>query len=496
MRAIIFSLGIFSLFCNAVGETTIYNTKGTGHVIPEWYVFKSHKNELAKMLGKDKSSKGLQVLRANDISKAVKKARAKIKQDNINKGINSNIEELQNTEYFVVARVADDVITNVDIINAIQFVFFSSGKKFERKYARLMIKPVLDALIEDKIRQRLARLNNINVSEETSKKIREIAQNNKLTVEELGYEFKKAGINMVIFKRNIASKIVFSGFFQSMLSSFIASPQAVAVERQKYKDVIKTQRYKLSEIFFRADSLGEQQVVRKKAESVIDLLNRGFSFRALAESISQVETNNKLTESEWINADSLDRQVYNSIKNLSPGEHTDIIQVRGGYKIIQIIDKADPNKEGISNAKYKVIVAEVPTPTPNTEEEAMSLELSINTISEADSVEVFKRACKVYGFKMMETTITEPDAIQRELILRNKSSGKSGIIRVSENEPLVALFVVSEEVPNASLPDDKFFSDMIINRKAVQEFVKMMKRQRLMTYVKVYTDKLDKVIRD
>ncbi len=495
MRTVIYSLSIFALLCDSV-NSNIYNAKTFGHVVPEWYVFKNHKDKVAKMLGKDdKSSKGIQALQANDFANAVKKEKVKLKKEKKQKNENHPSDSINN-EYFVVARVADEVITNVDIINAIRFVFFSSGKKFDKRYARMMVKPILDALIEDKIRQRLARLNNVDISGEVNKKIEEIAKNNKLTVEELENEFTKAGINMVIFKQNIASKIVFSGFFQSMISLATAPARAIDDEKEKYKKMIKGTRYKISEIFFRTASLRDQQIVKGKAESVVELLNEGFSFSALADSISQRDTGSKTSDPEWVQAENLEPSIYNVISNLSPGKHSGVIQVRGGYEIVQVIDKAEPNKEGISKSKYRVVVAEIPTPTPKTEEEATSLEMSINTIAEADSVEVFKRACDVYGFKMIETTVTDPDAVQRELISRNKSSGKSGIIRVSENEPLVALFVVSEEIPDAILPNDKFFSDMIINRKATQEFVKIMKRHRLMNYVEIYTKKLAQVICD
>ena len=494
MRTVIYLLNIFVLFCGSA-NSHVYTAKTFGHVVPEWYVFKNYKDKMATMLGKKGAFKGLQALRANDFANAVKKAKVKLKQDKEQK-IKSLPTNKLNNEYFVVARVADEVITNVDITNAIRFVFFSSGKKFDKKYARMMVRPILDALIEDKIRQRLARLNGVNIGEEVNKKIEEIAKNNKLTVEELGSEFTKAGIDMIIFKRNIASKLVFSGFFQSMANLATATTSAIEDEKRKYKKMIKGTRYKISEIFFKADSIGDLQVAKDRAAAVVDLLNDGFNFSALADSISQRDTGTKTSEPEWIQAENLEPSIYNAIRTLNAGTHSGIIQVRGGYEIVQVIDKAEPNKEGISKSKYRVVAAEIPTPTPRTEEEATSFEMSINTIAEADSVDVFKRACEVYGFKMIETTVTNPDAVQRELITRNKSTGKSGIIRVSENEPLVALFVVSEEIPDAILPNDKFFSDMIINRKATQEFVKIMKRHRLMNYVEIYTKKLDQVICD
>lgn len=480
------TIAIFFILIKAVDTSAgRYNPKDFGRSVSEIYVIKNHKDELAILMGKDKISRGILALQANDLANAIKLER---------KNKNKVPEKINNTESFVITRVANDVITNVDVINAIRFIFFSSGKPYDEKYARMMIKPVLDSLIDDKVRQRLATLNKMNVSSEVTKKIESIAQDNKMTVSELETAFRKAGIDMVIFKQNIASKLVFSAFYQSVEQMVNTSPSIIKDEKKQYENDIKYERYKLSEIFFRSDSIEQQKSVREKAEAVMKLLNDGFNFDSLVDSISQTDVANKISEKEWIRVDKLDKSILSAVEKLVPGEHSGIIQVHGGYKIVKVVDKANPNKEGTSKAKYKVVVATIPMPEIKTQDEAISFQMSLATLAEADSVEKFKRACKVYEFTSMDVELSNPTPLQMELIKRNKSSGRTGIIRIAENQPFVALFVVSEYVPSATIPDDKALTNIFINRKSAQAFSKLMKRQRTMNYETVYKGNLEEIV--
>ncbi len=476
------------LFCFENVCARGYNIKNIGRAVSEAHVINKEKDTQAMLFGKNKTSNGLKALRANDLAKAIKNARKEIQKENNEEQI------LNNTEVFVVARVADGIITNIDILNTIRFVFFSSRRPFEKKYAKMMVKPVLESLVEDRIRQSIARSQNMDVNTEAQKKIEEIAKNNKLTIKELEDTFKKIGINITIFKNNIASKFVFNAFYQSVRQSITVDPNVVKSEMDKYKENLKHERYKFSEIFFTVKNLTEKQSVKEKADAIVDLLDQGFDFSALVDSVSQANTISRTSENEWVISENIDSDTRVAIRDLKPGQHSKAIEVSGGYKIIKLIDKAMPNKEGLNKAKIRAIVAEVPTPTPKTEDEAISLQMSINTIVEANSVEQFKRTCEVYGFKHMETLITDPNPIQMELINRNKSTGQSGIIRLAEDQPLIALFVISEEVPDAVVPDYKTISDIILNRKTAQEFAKIMKRQRIVNYETVYKDKLNKII--
>ncbi len=470
--------------------TEIYNVKNFGRAVSEARVIKKEKDTQAMMLGKNKTSKGLQALRASDLSKVIKKARKKMYEKNKEESV------LNNTEIFVVARVADDVITNVDIINAIRFVFFASQQPFDKKFARMMVKPVLNSLIDDKIRQSIARSQDMNIDDEVNEKIEKIAKNNNLTREELDDAFKKNGIDMTIFKNNISAKMIFSSFYQSVKQSITLDATTIKNYKDKYLKDAKHERYKLSEIFFKVKNLQEKQLVKENAEAIFDLLEQGFDFSALVDSVSQAEALNRATENEWIISENMDSAVRIAVKNLKPGQHSAVIEVPGGYKIVKVIDKAMPNKEGTSKTKFRVIVAEVPTPTPTTEEEAISLQMRVNTISEANSVEQFRRTCEVYEFKHMETTIVEPDFIQTELINRHKATGCSGIVRISKEQPMVALFIISEEIPDATAPDDNIISDVVVNRKTAQEFAKIMKRQRAMNYETIYKNSLENVVID
>ena len=465
----------------------VYNVDKFGTTIPEIYIIKNNKNKIESFIETKQSSKAIDALKLMDLCKAIK--RSKNKEKHTDKMV-ANSNQVDN--HFIVAEVANDVITNIDVLNAIKFIFFASGYKYDKACAKLMVSSVLDSLIEDKIRQKLAALQEMVIDDSIiNEKIEDIAKSNKMTIEQLGKAFETASINMDIFKKNLKSKMIFTAFYQSMAQSIKVSNNTLQRFKTQLKQEVRERRYKLSEIFLKFDDIENKTKVKEKAEVIIKLLKRGLSFKVLSENISQ-STNNRIGEDQWIKESSLELPVKNAIRNLKVKEFSNIIKVGNGYKIICVIDKAEPNQSGEAQTIYKVQTANISTDVAR--QQMPELNKKLELLSEANSIEQFNRVCRVYNIKTEEKAINDPNIYELELIKRNKISGKTGLLRIAENAPIIALFVVSEIRPKATIPEDKELNEMIINKKALQEFSRIMKRLRTTYYVKIYKNKLPKIV--
>ena len=456
-----------------------------GSTIPE-QIFKSKKEGI---LAGSTTSKGLLALRAKSLNDALKRAKQKDK----NKKQNKKSKNENNQEFFVVAQVGDDVITNIDILNTIKFMCFASNQHYDKNCAKLILNSILDSLIDNSIRQQFAKMQNIPIDNKViDEKIEEIAKNNNKTVDELGKAFEEAGINMTIFRKNLYSKLILTIFYQMMEKTIQATEDSLKQYKNKYTNDIKKTRYKICEIFLPVDNIKNKQNMEQQAKSIIELLNKGFSFQMLSENLS---TNGSisLNDLEWKTDESIQEPVLSVVKKMTVGTHSDIITLKNGYKIVYLLDKAEPNKAGQSETTYNVVTGEVPINVSN-QEEFNKIQTALQLLSEAKSIDEFNRICEIYKINTKKKSIKNPDMFETELIKRNKENNTTGILRIDETSPIKILFVESESVPKAEIPSDETINSIILQKKALQTFNKNMKKLKAQVHIKINKENLSKVL--
>jgi parvulin-like peptidyl-prolyl isomerase len=104
---------------------------------------------------------------------------------------------------------------------------------------------------------------------------------------------------------------------------------------KKYKKNNKfSKSYLLSEISFEVSNLNDLDRKYKEISDVIN--NKGFDFAALKYSVSA--TSNFGGKLDWINENSLNKQIKDEIKNLKIDDFTKPINVSSGFLILKIND--------------------------------------------------------------------------------------------------------------------------------------------------------------
>ena len=480
--------------CNAYTKIVLDASK-IGGSVPEYTVRTNGKlSQIEQLLGQTKKSNGIKALRLKDISEILNKKRKEKKQS---EKIHSEKIKKVDKDYFIVSQVNEHIITNVDILNSIRFVFFASGRQYDPKIAKLMVDAVLDSLIEDKIRLVLAKRNGVVITDKIlNQQVEEIAKNNNMTVDRLKEEFEIAGIDLNIFKKNLFSKIIFSEFFNTIARGIKCSKQTIDNMKEKIKSEMKENRYRFNEIFLKVNNKQHEQQVLEKAEAILELLQQGFNFEALKQSVSQSSSANKIEEVNWIKESVLDKQTYEAIKDLKPGEFSGVIKLNTGYKIVLLLDKAEAGKVGFKQMKYKVLMTSIDMPKIITQEENVMFSNKMNFIAQANSLDEFKNVCNTYKLKIEEKEIVNPNPYEFELIKRNKERGTTGILQLNPTSPFTALFVISEEVPDVKLPDDEEIKQLALHKKAVRDFDKTMQLLSANTSIKINKKLLSKVVNE
>jgi peptidyl-prolyl cis-trans isomerase SurA len=150
-------------------------------------------------------------------------------------------------------------------------------------------------------------------------------------------DFKNYLINNNIDFENVKNKLTIEALWNELiLIKFLSKVKINEKElRKKIKNNDKyLKSYLLSEISFEISNLSE---LDKKFQEISKIINdKGFDYAALRYSVSP--TSNLGGKLDWINENSLNKNIIDAIKNLNINDFTKPINIPGGFLILQVND--------------------------------------------------------------------------------------------------------------------------------------------------------------
>jgi len=153
-------------------------------------------------------------------------------------------------------------------------------------------------------------------------------------------------INNVDFE-NVKNKIEIEALWNQLI--FIKFSSKVKINEKELREKIKDnstfiKSYLLSEISFEVSNI--QELDKKFQEISKDIIDKGFDFAAFKHSVSP--TSNVGGKLDWINENSLNKNIRAAIKNLEINDFTKPINVPDGFLILKI--------NNIKNTKIEIDV--------------------------------------------------------------------------------------------------------------------------------------------
>jgi len=150
-------------------------------------------------------------------------------------------------------------------------------------------------------------------------------------------EFKKYLVNNNINFESVKNKLEIEALWNELI--LIKFSSKIKVNEKKLKKRIKDNNkflksYLLSEISFEVSNLKELDNKFQEISKVIN--DKGFDFAALKYSVSP--TSNFGGKLDWINENSLNKNIIDAIKNIKINDFTKPINISGGFLILQVND--------------------------------------------------------------------------------------------------------------------------------------------------------------
>ena len=236
----------------------------------------------------------------------------------------------------ILVKIENQIITSLDVNNEFKYLI-TLNPTLKNSKKEDIIKLSKKSIINEKIKNIEVKKNfkNPKLPDEFFDRILQNVYL-KLGIENKN-DFKKyLALNDIDFE-NVKKKLEIEALWNELI--LIKFSSKVKINEKNLRKRINENKkflksYLLSEIFFEVSNL--KNLNNKFSEISNTINNEGFDFAALKYSVS--ETSNFGGKLDWINENSLNKQIKDEIKDLKINDFTKPINLSGGFLILKIND--------------------------------------------------------------------------------------------------------------------------------------------------------------
>jgi len=241
----------------------------------------------------------------------------------------------------IAAVVNDDIISQLDLDNRIQFIIFSARLQNNKNTVKKITGQVLRGLINDKLKIQEAKRLGVSVTQaELESSIRIIEKKNGLLPGKMETYLAKQKVNFGTFELQVNAEVAWKKAVIKQTRSTIkigndAIDEAI-FEIEKNKGKLE---YFVAEIFIPFDPNKSTDETYQAIARLYSQAEQGAKFSALARSFSQSASAANGGNLGWIRIDQIDTNLANIITLMEKGSTTKPVRGAEGYYILRLLDK-------------------------------------------------------------------------------------------------------------------------------------------------------------
>jgi peptidyl-prolyl cis-trans isomerase SurA len=251
----------------------------------------------------------------------------------------------------VVAIVNDEAITLHDVDEAKRIVLQQMKQQgVQPPSADVMDKQVLERLITDRALLQFAKESGLRVDDtQIERTIQRIAQDNKLSVEELKKALVAEKLTFSKYREDIRSELIMQRLREREVDSRITVSEA---EVDLYMATLKTQNagdseYELAHILVLVPeqaSSDQIEAKRRRAEEALKAIKAGGDFAQVAAGFSDANDALRGGNLGWRAGARLPTVFADQVRTMKPGDISPVLRSASGFHIVKLINKRGRNE--------------------------------------------------------------------------------------------------------------------------------------------------------
>ena len=255
----------------------------------------------------------------------------------------------------ILFKVNNEIITTLDIFNELQYLQIIN-KEFQNIKKEKAFQISKDSLIREKIKEIEIRriINEIQIKDEIFNNIIKnyFKEFKILSISEFENFFLSKDLDPNVIRKKITLEVLWNQLIYRKYQKNLKINEQSIINDLKKND--KQSEFLISEILF---NINENENLNEKFNLINNSIEKdNFSQAALVYSIS--DTANKGGKLGWVKESILSKNIFNELKKLKIGEHTNPILVPGGFLILKLINLRQVSKDFDLNEEVKKIIDE------------------------------------------------------------------------------------------------------------------------------------------
>lgn len=245
----------------------------------------------------------------------------------------------------IAAVVNDNIVTTQMLADRMRLVRASTDLPSDPETDRRLTEQVLRGLIDEALQKQEARRLNIAVApDELTGALRQIAQRNGLTIDQLEAYLAQRGSSIEALRAQIEAQILWLKVVSRRVNPKVQVTEEqvdLAMRAGSGPAISGSREVRLSEIVLPIYDPSQEPEVMSGARQLVAALRGGSQFESLARQVSAAATAETGGELGWVPLNALASEIRNAIAALKPGEVSDPIRGPAGVLIIKVNEVRD-----------------------------------------------------------------------------------------------------------------------------------------------------------
>ena len=244
----------------------------------------------------------------------------------------------------VAAIVNDYVISDYDLNQRVALFIATSGVRPTPETLTQIRAQVLRSVEDEVLQLQEAARHKISVTKaEVDRALQNIANDNKIPVDQIVMTVTNAGVTVDTFRQQIAAqltwqKVVGARYGTDVLINEVQVNEAM----ERLKAGADKPQFLVSEIFIAVDRPEDETNVEASAKQIAGQLKQGAPFATVASQFSQSPSAADGGDIGWVVQGQLAEDLDAALATLKPGETSEAIRSEGGYYVVALRDRREP----------------------------------------------------------------------------------------------------------------------------------------------------------
>jgi peptidyl-prolyl cis-trans isomerase SurA len=260
----------------------------------------------------------------------------------------------------IVAVVNDDVILQSELNDAVLSVQQQyAGHTEQLPPMNVLQQQVLNRLVLMRLQIQKAQDQGIHVSDaDVDQAIQGVAEQNKLSPEQLRAEVERSGASFASFREQLADQITVQRLHQSVVQD------SVSVTDSEIDNLLSSPTYKAGEVHLAhiqisipggADAAAIQAAAAK-AEQTLAAINGGMDFNAAAIRYSDAPDALEGGDLGWRRLDEIPPAFADTIASMKPGDVSPALRGPTGFHILKLVDQRQSSRKMVTELHARQIL--------------------------------------------------------------------------------------------------------------------------------------------